>query len=128
MYLLTQSVRQVLTRRQVTCGVTIDLLVGYEAKKRTAYGEDMLLSAGSLRTQGRRPLLIAHDSEQGPNNWRHYGVALGVALGYYAGAKLGLRDIARERFALAATRESEGDHDDAAALRSQARALQRLLD
>lgn len=88
--MLTQSVRQVLTRRQVTCGVTIDLLVGYEAKKRTAYGEDMLLSAGSLRTQGRRPLLIAHDSEQGPNNWRHYGVALGVALGYYAGAKLGL--------------------------------------
>ena len=44
----------------------------------------------------------------------------------FAGAKLGLRDLARERFALAATRESEGDHAAAAALRKQARALQRL--
>ncbi len=44
----------------------------------------------------------------------------------FAGAKLGLRDIARERFALAATREREGDQEAAAALRKQAHALQRL--
>lgn len=44
----------------------------------------------------------------------------------FAGAKLGLRDIARERFVLAAARERQGDHEAAAALRGQARALQRL--
>jgi hypothetical protein len=44
----------------------------------------------------------------------------------FAGAKLGLRDLARERFALAAARERQGDHKAAAALRMQAHALQRL--
>jgi hypothetical protein len=61
------------------------------------------------------------------------GLVLGVAIFSdriesieFAGAKLGLRDIAREQFALAATRESQGDHEAAAALRRQALALQRL--
>jgi hypothetical protein len=44
----------------------------------------------------------------------------------FAGAKLGLRDLARKRFALAEMREREGDHETSAALRMQARALQRL--
>ena len=44
----------------------------------------------------------------------------------FAGAKLGLRDLARERFELAATRERQGDHEAATVLRKQARALQRL--
>jgi hypothetical protein len=44
----------------------------------------------------------------------------------FAGAKLGLRDLARERFALAAMRERHGDLEAAAVLRKQARALQRL--
>ena len=44
----------------------------------------------------------------------------------FAGAKLGLRDLARERFALAAAHERQGDREAAAALRMQARALQRL--
>jgi hypothetical protein len=44
----------------------------------------------------------------------------------FAGAKLGLRDLARERYALAATREAHGDPEAAAALRKQAHALQRL--
>jgi hypothetical protein len=44
----------------------------------------------------------------------------------FAGAKLGLRGLARERLAFAAVRERQGDHEAAATLRMQARALQRL--
>jgi hypothetical protein len=78
--------------------------------------------------------MFATDKEAGSASLLGLGaLVLGVAVFSdrvesveFGAAKLRLRDLARQRFALAAEREKQGDSETATRLRKQARALQRL--